>query len=93
MTGELFQWSYRHLNENANNLIKGLERAERGGGGAKWRKLRREGGQKGTEGGEKDGERRSNRWRNKIKKGRRRERKGRIFRGMSGREEKEGAGE
>lgn len=29
MTGELFQWSYRHLNENANNLIKGLERAER----------------------------------------------------------------
>lgn len=30
MTGELFHWSYRHLNENANNLIKGLERAERG---------------------------------------------------------------
>lgn len=29
VTGELFQWSYRHLNENANNLIKGLERAER----------------------------------------------------------------
>lgn len=29
MTGELFQWSYRHLNENASNLIKGLERAER----------------------------------------------------------------
>lgn len=29
MTGELFQWSYRHLNENANNLIKGLERAKR----------------------------------------------------------------
>lgn len=29
MTGELFQRSYRHLNENANNLIKGLERAER----------------------------------------------------------------
>lgn len=29
MTGELFQWSYGHLNENVNNLIKGLERAER----------------------------------------------------------------
>lgn len=29
MTGELFHYSYRHLNENANSLIKGLERAER----------------------------------------------------------------
>lgn len=29
VTGELFQWSYRHLNENANNLMKGLERLER----------------------------------------------------------------
>lgn len=29
MTGELFQWSYRHPNENANNLMKGLERLER----------------------------------------------------------------
>lgn len=31
MTAELFQWSYKHRNENANNLIKGLERAEREG--------------------------------------------------------------
>lgn len=29
VTGELFQWSYRHLTENANYPIKGLERAER----------------------------------------------------------------
>lgn len=28
---ELFFWSYRHLNENANNLIKECKRAEREG--------------------------------------------------------------
>lgn len=26
VTEELFQWSYRHLTENANNLIKGPEK-------------------------------------------------------------------
>lgn len=29
MTRELFHWSYRHLNENANNLIKERKRAAR----------------------------------------------------------------
>lgn len=30
MTQELFQWSYRDLNENANNLIKGPEKGREG---------------------------------------------------------------
>lgn len=29
MTRELFHWSHRHLNENANKLIKERKRAER----------------------------------------------------------------
>lgn len=62
MTGELFQWSYRHLNENANNLIKGLERAEREREGETMnesreenekRKLMREEGHRGTRGRER----------------------------------------